>query len=205
MIKSIIESAFSENYAMILIFTVVIVSIRLVYLIVHKEKFVFYKELGMLAFLLYSLLLFYVVTFQDVNYGTNNFIPFHEILRYEFLSTAFIKNILGNILLFIPFGFFVSYIMKTRKPFAMFIISLITSIVIEFTQLKIGRTFDVDDVILNIAGSTIGYSIYLFIKIIEDKLPSFFKSILFKNIFTIIVIIVLIFIYSKYTLWGLLR
>ena len=46
--------------------------------------------------------------------------------------------------------------MKTRKPFAMFIISLITSCTIEFTQLKIGRTFDVDDIILNTIGTILG-------------------------------------------------
>ena len=110
MIYDTLEKAITENYPMLLIFTVVIVSIRTVYLIVNKEKFVFYKELISFAFLLYSLLLFYVVTFQDINYGTNNYVPFKEIFRYEFGSKVFIHNIIGNIILFIPFGFFVSTI-----------------------------------------------------------------------------------------------
>ena len=139
MIQKTLENALTENYPMIIIFTVVIISIRIVYLITNKEKFVFYKEMFSLAYLLYALLLFYVVTFQDVNYGPNNFIPFHEIFRYEFGSKVFMHNIVGNIILFIPFGFFVSHIMKSRKPFAMLVVSLITSITIEFTQLKIGR------------------------------------------------------------------
>ena len=205
MIQKTLKMALSENYPMIIIFTIVIVSIRLMYLIVHKEKFVFYKEVLYLASLLYALLLFYVVTFQDVNYGTNNFVPFKEIFRYEFGSRVFIHNIIGNIILFIPFGYFVSRIMKTKSPFPTIIISLITSSVIEFTQLKIGRTFDVDDIILNLVGSFLGYSIYVIITSIESKLPSFFNTNLFKNITVILFVIGIIFIYFKYTLWGILR
>ena len=44
MIQKTLENAFSENYPMIIIFTIVIITMRLVYLIVHKEKFVLYKE-----------------------------------------------------------------------------------------------------------------------------------------------------------------
>jgi len=204
MIQKTLTNAMSENYPMIIIFTVVIISIRLVYLIVHKEKFVFYKEMFMLAFLLYALLLFYVVTFQDVNYGTNNFVPFKEIFRYEFGSKVFMHNIVGNILLFVPFGYFVSHIMKTRKPFAMFIISFITSCTIEFTQLKIGRTFDVDDIILNLVGCTLGYFIFLIIDTLERKVPVF-NTVLFKNIFIIVAVALLVLLYSRYTFWGILR
>ena len=205
MIQKTLENAFSENYPMIIIFTIVIISIRVVYLIVHKEKFIFYKEVFMLAFLLYALLLFYVVTFQDINYGTNNFIPFHEIFRYEFGSKYFIHNVLGNIILFVPFGFFVSNIMKTRKPFAMLIISIITSCVIEFTQLKIGRTFDVDDILLNITGSIAGYFIFLIINLLENKLPAILLSNTSKNIFVLIMIILIALLYSKFTFWGIVR
>ncbi len=205
MIQKTLENALTENYPMIIIFTVVIISIRIVYLITNKEKFVFYKEMFSLAYLLYALLLFYVVTFQDVNYGTNNFIPFHEIFRYEFGSKVFMHNIVGNIILFIPFGFFVSHIMKSRKPFAMLVVSLITSITIEFTQLKIGRTFDVDDIILNLIGSILGFLIYYIMDSIERKFPSIFSSTLFKNIFIILAVALIVLLYSSYTFWGLLR
>ena len=81
MIQDTLKNALNDNFSMIFIFSVVIVVLRLMYIHVHKEKFVLYKETFMFAFLLYALLLFYVVTFQDVNYGTNNFIPFKEIFR----------------------------------------------------------------------------------------------------------------------------
>lgn len=205
MIENTLKMALSENYPMIIIFTIVIVAIRLMYLFVNNEKFVFYKELMSLVSLLYALLLFYVVTFQDVNYGTNNFVPFKEIFRYTFGSKVFIHNIIGNIILFVPFGYFVAHIMKTKNVFPTIIISLITSSVIEFTQLKIGRTFDVDDIILNIFGSFLGCLIYVIIDSIENRLPVFFRSNLFKNIIVILFVILVVILYSKYTFWGILR
>lgn len=205
MIQNTLERAFQENYPMLIIFTVVIVSIRVVYLIVNKSEFIFYKEAFYLAFLLYALLLFYVVTFQDINYGTNNFIPFKEIFRYEFGSKVFIHNIIGNIILFIPFGFFVSSILKTKKILPILSILLITSSVIEYTQLLIGRTFDIDDITLNIFGGIIGYLLYIiFIKLL-NRLPKFFSSVMVKNILVLIFIGLMLFIYSKSTLWGILR
>ena len=38
MIRNTIRSAINENFAMILIFTVVIVTLRLMYIFIHKEK-----------------------------------------------------------------------------------------------------------------------------------------------------------------------
>lgn len=205
MVEGTLKLALTKNYPMIVIFTVVIVTIRLVYLITRREKFVFYKEMFMLAFLLYSLVLFYVVTFQDVNYGTNNFIPFHEITRYEFGSKYFIKNIVGNIIMYIPFGIFVSFIMKTKKPFSILIVSVTTSSVIEYIQLKIGRTFDIDDIFLNIIGGLIGFFLYVIYKSISEKLPAFSKKIWFRNILTILAIVFIIVIYYSTGLWGIIR
>ena len=205
MIQDTLEMAFSENYPMFIIFTIIIASIRITYLIVHKQKFIFYRELFMLAFLTYSLILFYVVTFQDINYGTNNFVPFHEIFRYEFGSKVFINNILGNILLFIPFGYFVSRLMKTRKPWPTLIIAIITAVTIECTQLMIGRTFDVDDIILNVVGCTFGYLIYLLIDIIESHLPPFCSTNMFKNIVVVVFVALLALLYYYSSLWGILR
>ncbi len=205
MIEKTMQNAFRENWPMLLIFTVSVITIRIMYLIVHKEKFIFYRELFLLTALLYSMLLFYVVTFQDVNYGTNNVIPFKEILRYEVGSKMFIKNILGNIILFVPFGLFVSYIMKTRKMWPILFITVVTSGIIEYTQLKIGRTFDIDDILLNLIGGLIGYLIYLVFNVVESHLPKFFSTALFKNMLTIVLLGLTVIIYTKSDLWGILR
>ena len=205
MIEQTMQNAFKENWPMILIFTVFVVVSRLTYIIVHREKIVLYKELFMFTALLYAMLLFYVVTFQDVNYGTNNFVPFKEIMRYEFGTKLFIKNTIGNIILFIPFGLIVAYLMKTRKVFPTLFITIITSTVIEYTQLKIGRTFDIDDIFLNLIGGFLGYMIYLLFNIIESHLPKFFSTVMFKNILTLFLLLITIIIYVNSDLWGILR
>ncbi|MBR4830632.1 MAG: VanZ family protein [Bacilli bacterium] len=204
MIQDTLQRVFTENYPMLIIFTVVIVAIRIAYLIINKKEFVFYRELFLLAFVVYSISLFYVVTFEDNNYGTNNFIPFREITRYEFLSSYFIKNVLGNVILFLPFGYFVSTLIKTRKPYAILLISIITSLTIEITQYLIGRTFDIDDIILNVIGCVLGYLFYLVIYVLEKNIKIFQKNYI-KNILVIIMIILLGILYWKTSLWGILR
>jgi glycopeptide antibiotics resistance protein len=126
-------------------------------------------------------------------------------MRYEIGSSYFIHNVLGNILLFIPFGFFVSFILKTKKPAYIIIITIITSFVIEYVQLLIGRTFDVDDILLNIVGGFLGYLVYLIIQIIYDKLPSVLKKTWIKNLCLILVIIGIVVLYYSTTLWGIIR
>ena len=205
MIEQTMQNALKENWPMILIFTVFAIVARLTYLIVHKERFVLYKELFMFTALLYAMLLFYVVTFQDVNYGTNNFIPFKEILRYEVGSKLFIQNIIGNIIMFIPFGLFVAYLIKTRSAIPTIFITIIISATIEYTQMQIGRTFDIDDIFLNLVGGIIGYMIYLIFNVLESHLPPFFSTKLFKNILTIFLLAITLIIYVNSDLWGILR
>ena len=87
---------------------ILLVSVRLSYIWKHKCKFVLHKEILLLFFALYILCLFQVVTAQDINISTgNNFIPFVEILRYKPWGRLFVKNIVGNVVMFLPYGFFV--------------------------------------------------------------------------------------------------
>ena len=176
MIKKAAIDIFGNAWPMIVIFTIILSSIRIAYLIIKKEKFVLYKELSYLLFAIYLLSLFYIVTFQDDNYGYSNLVPFKEIFRYNFGSKLFIKNIVGNVLLYMPFGLFVSAYLDNKKIFPIFILALISSVSIEFVQLAIGRVFDVDDIILNIIGALLGYFIYRLFDRFEDILPDWLKK-----------------------------
>lgn len=188
-------------WPMIFIFTVILVSIRLTYLIYNKQKIVIYKEILTFCFILYILFLYYIVTFQDNNYGTNNFIPFKEIFRYEITSTLFLKNVVGNILLFVPLGLFMTYYIKNKSFIITLILTIFISCTIEFAQYVIGRTADIDDIILNSAGGLLGYIIYSKWNKIIERLPKFLKNQVFLDIVTIIIIIALVFILFKYEFW----
>lgn len=189
-IKNIITGYFYDVWPIIIIITVIASSLRIAYLKKNNQKFCFYKELFMLLFILYVMCLFEIVTLQDHNYGLSNIIPFKEIFRYEVGSRLFIKNIVGNILLFLPYGYFASDYLKSKKMWPICLLTMLVSVTIECVQLNIGRTYDIDDVILNTIGGIIGYWLYRLIEKIKVKLPKFFKTDGFINVFVIILLII---------------
>lgn len=189
-IKDMITAYFSDVWPIIIIITVITCSLRIAYLLKHHKKICFYKEIFMLLFILYVMCLFEIVTLQDHNYGLSNYVPFKEIFRYEIGSRLFIKNIIGNILLFLPYGYFAADYLKSKKALPICFLTMLVSITIEFVQLNIGRTFDIDDVILNTCGGLFGYFLYRVIDNIKVKLPSFFKTDGFLNFFVILILII---------------
>lgn len=201
-IKSMITDYFNDVWPIIIIITVITCSLRIAYLIKNKQKFCFYKELFMLIFILYVMCLFEVVTIQDNNYGLSNYIPFKEIFRYEFGSRLFIKNIIGNVLLFLPYGYFAADYLNSKKIITVSFLTLIVSITIEFVQLNIGRTFDIDDVLLNTLGGMLGYLLYRIIEKIKVKLPKIFKTDGFINLFVIVILLLgIIYLFD----WSIIR
>ncbi len=189
-IKEIISPILNYTLPVVIISTVIIVSLRITDLIIKKEKIVLYKELLKLFFILYILCLFQVVTYQDVGSANANFIPFREMFRYSFGSYSFSKNILGNLLLFFPFGLFLGYLFKIKKTYIIAILSFVASCSIEITQLSIGRIFDVDDIILNVCGAVLGFLLYKLFHRFSDIIPNKLKKEWIINLFTIIVIII---------------
>lgn len=189
MFRTTFLSIFSETWPMILICSVIIVSMRIVWIIKEKKEIIFYKELLGLCFIIYVMCLFYVVTFQDVSWSTSNFVPFKEMFRYQIGSTLFFKNVLGNMIMFMPYGFFVSYFLKLKKPISIFLLSVLTSFTIEFTQLQIGRVFDVDDILLNIIGAFLGFFVYYLINKMKEHVPPILKKQVIYNILIVILIV----------------
>jgi glycopeptide antibiotics resistance protein len=193
MLKDTLVEVLNEVWPMLLIFTVIIASVRIAYLLINREKILLYKELLMLLFALYVLIIFYIVTIQENVGGTSNLVPFKEIFRYSFGSPLFFKNIVGNTLLFVPFGLFVSYYLNNHKLFPVFSLTLISSLAIEMTQSKIGRVFDIDDIILNILGGIIGYILFVSLDAIGSHMPRLFHKDWFKNLIIIIILALILF------------
>lgn len=95
-----------------------------------------------------------------------NLIPFRTMSPYlkNITEPYAFKNIIANILVFIPLGFFISN-KNPKNVFKALIICLRVILSIELIQLffKIGF-FDVDDIILNFIGSLLGVFISLFVR-----------------------------------------
>ena len=132
------------------------------------------KKMGLILFLIYIGFLVYFLFFSE-EYNRNiiaesyryNFMPFKEIMRfwhyrYQLGARVVVINIIGNIGAFIPFGLFVPIIsIKLRKAWKVILLGMLLSGTVELLQLvtKVG-SFDVDDIILNTAGTIIGYLLF---------------------------------------------
>lgn len=77
------------------------------------------------------------------------------------LTHAFV-NLVGNVVMFIPLGFYVPYLgKKLRKFFPAMAVILLLILTIEAVQyVTYLGSCDVDDVILNMAGALFGYLFY---------------------------------------------
>lgn len=145
-----------DDYAVIILSIISYIFFRILVRIKYKKKIEFNKEFSLIMFIIYLLILFFIVTYPVNEYGYNNYSLFRELLRYKIGSNGFINNIIGNILLFIPFGMFLRYYFKL-KIISLIFITILYSLSIEVTQILINRVFDIDDIILNLIGAIIGY------------------------------------------------
>ena len=190
-VREIIMDMLPNMWPLIVFVSVVAISLRLAYL-KGSRKFVLHKELMALIFIIYILCLYFVVTGQDINYGGINLIPFKEMFRYEIGSYKFMKNIIGNILLFVPYGFFSSYYLNNKKIGTNVMVCFIATFCIESIQYYIGRVFDIDDIILNVIGGFCGYLLFVALSAIKSKLPRFMRSDGFLNFLMILIIVLFV-------------
>lgn len=95
-----------------------------------------------------------------------NLVPFQQILFFLDRRDAFpllvLSNLLGNLLLFVPFGLLLPVYDRERfgRVGTVLLYGVLLSAGIETVQYFIGRTVDIDDVILNTAGGAIGIALY---------------------------------------------
>lgn len=95
---------------------------------------------------------------QDIN-----LVPFRSISAFisDGIGTTFFINIIGNIVLFIPLGFFLPLLWRRWQRFlSVLLAGLFFSLTIETIQLFIHRSVDIDDILLNTLGVVLGYGIY---------------------------------------------
>ncbi len=138
------------------------------------------KKIMQVLFMVYSICMLFLLFGREPyrlyeGYWQNlqwniNLIPFftirsqwHSFVRaeYDIFSFAGI-NLIGNVIMFVPLGFFLPAIYKKLRRYKWLLLSVVGIImIIEVAQLFSMRgSLDVDDLILNIVGATIGYGIW---------------------------------------------
>ena len=93
-----------------------------------------------------------------------------------------------------PFGYYVNYYCKSKNIAYSLLITLIVSTTIETIQLTLGRSFDIDDIILNVLGGFVGYLLYRFSEFIFKKTSEKVKNGFLLNLICILIIIILLVI-----------
>lgn len=130
-------------------------------------------KLGKLLFFAYIIFLLYFLIFSEW-YGRSgemseyryNLILFQEIQRFwnhrEQLGWIAYANLVGNVVIFIPYGFFMPMASRYRSFFQTLFYSFGFSLLVELFQLvtKVG-SFDVDDLLLNTIGGILGYLLFV--------------------------------------------
>ena len=132
------------------------------------------RILGKILFVLYIIFIIYFLIFSDW-YGRTgemqeyhyNLVLFKEIKRFwEYRDQvgmfAMFTNLFGNVIIFMPFGFFMPMASKYRSLLSTVFYSFGLSLCVETFQLltKVG-SFDVDDLLLNTIGGLAGYILFV--------------------------------------------
>ena len=89
--------------------------------------------------------------------GTMN-LELFRTLRYSRLV------LLGNFIMFMPFGFLPAVLWRGDRWYRALTISVGITACIECWQLHIGRSFDVDDLLFNAIGTMLGWGLWLLLK-----------------------------------------
>ena len=106
-----------------------------------------------------------------------NLIPFRTIRNYlrvidmDEYRTVAIVNIFGNILMFVPLGYFLPRLWKGLQHWLRtWAMVLLIMLAVELAQLLTLRgKFDVDDLILNLLGAAVGYVIFRLFHPVQKK------------------------------------
>ena len=137
---------------------------------------------GKILFVLYIVFIIYFLIFSDW-YGRTgemqeyhyNLVLFKEIKRFwnyrdQVGLFAMFTNLFGNVIIFMPFGFFMPMASRYRSCFSAVFYSFGLSLCVETFQLltKVG-SFDVDDLLLNTIGGLAGYVIFAVCAVIRRR------------------------------------
>lgn len=92
--------------------------------------------------------------------------PFQEILRGLYGGPWVFFMLLGNIGMFMPIGFFTALLWRKNRWWKSVWIGFLSSFAVEFIQFFIGRSTDIDDIILNTTGALLGYWCYYILRLL---------------------------------------
>lgn len=112
------------------------------------------------------------LSYQQMLLENINWKPFYTIRNYvnvifhypdSYYYEHCIINLVGNVVMFLPAGFLLPHLFKRMRKFWCFLLTTLIGILfIELLQLfALVGSFDVDDILLNLLGTILGYLAFL--------------------------------------------
>ena len=93
-----------------------------------------------------------------------------KVLSGELVLGSWVKTMLvGNVVMFLPFGFFLPFVTEKFNGKNIFAIAAAVPVAVELLQTVFDRSFDVDDLICNFIGIVAGFFIGFAIKTMRQK------------------------------------
>ena len=140
------------------------------------------RALGKVLFVLYIFFLVYFLflaewygrtgTVEEYRYNLELFREIRRFITYreQLGMFAVFDNLLGTLLIFVPYGFFISMAAERRGFFKTLFFSFGLSLCVELVQLatRVG-SFDVDDILLNTIGGIFGYILFAICNVIRRR------------------------------------
>lgn len=166
-----------KTLLMMIIAVPAVIIVRFIYFKITNHKANLWHEITLILFVTFciGLAMNTIIPVRDFGYSFSldnfNLIPFYTL--FEMFSKGgdvSILNLIGNIVMFMPFGFFPAVLWRNVKLWNAINITFSVSLFIEIVQLFItGRATDIDDLILNVIGGILGWCVYLIFKKIFPK------------------------------------
>lgn len=113
-------------------------------------------------------------TVSGLDYLPDMLTPFQEIRRaLDHMSYWLLFMLVGNIIMFMPLGFFPALLWRKWRWWKSLLAGFCASASIEFIQFFIGRSTDIDDVILNTTGALAGFWVFCLLRAV---FPNFIEK-----------------------------
>lgn len=151
----------------------------IIFLIIAMKTKMKHKSIGLGFLFIVYLTIVICLTLFPIIYAEKVYFPegttWYNLQPFKIISQIFIygiegasaAQIIGNIIMTMPFGIFVILFLREPKWWKLLLCAIGFSVSIEIAQYIIGiiinnmyRIIDIDDVILNVTGTYAGYSLY---------------------------------------------
>lgn len=171
------------------VFAIILIITRLYYLKLNNKSFTFYKEVFGLVFILYLIIVFNLLSEIEIYQKGINLLPIAMTLKEVLNDSSYLNYIISNTLIFLPFGYFISSYISAKKLGSICVITLVTGLAIEFIQLNVIGSFNIDNIIEYLIGGIIGFLLYIGLTAIKKHLPGLFQNDFLYNVVAIAIVV----------------